>query len=265
MSSSRIFNDQTVTLNQTVTALSDFNGDGKSDILWQNTGGPVNVSLMNGTSVSSSAQVSSNSDPTWHIVASGDFNGDGDSDLLWQNALGQINMSLMNGTTVSSSATIASPGTAWKVVAIGDFNGDGDSDILVQNSSSGQVDMWLMNGTTIELQHPDWQQHRYELAYRGDRRFQRRRQGCDMIWQNAAGQVNMSLMNGTTVSSSAQISSNSDPAWKDCRHRRSQRRRQRAIFSGRTAIPARINMSLMNGTTVSSSTTIFPAPAPPGG
>jgi hypothetical protein len=45
----------------------DFNGDGKADILWQNTDGTSAVWLMNGTSLISGANVG---DPgsSWHVV-----------------------------------------------------------------------------------------------------------------------------------------------------------------------------------------------------
>jgi hypothetical protein len=55
----------------------DFNGDGKSDILWQNTNGEAAIWLMNGISPISEPVVG-NPGSSWHIVGTGDFNGDGD-------------------------------------------------------------------------------------------------------------------------------------------------------------------------------------------
>jgi hypothetical protein len=46
---------------------------------------------------------------------------------------------------------------------VGDFNGDGKADILWRNSSTGQVEIWLMNGATLTGQGSpgspttDWQ------------------------------------------------------------------------------------------------------------
>ena len=44
----------------------DFNGDGKADILWQNTDGTPAVWLMNGTSLISGANVGFDPGSSWH-------------------------------------------------------------------------------------------------------------------------------------------------------------------------------------------------------
>ena len=80
----------------------DFNGDGKSDILWQNDDGTPAIWLMNGSTVlSNSAAGPFNPGPTWHIKGTGDFNGDGKSDILWQGQDGTAAVWLMDGTTAT--------------------------------------------------------------------------------------------------------------------------------------------------------------------
>jgi hypothetical protein len=44
----------------------DYNHDGRSDILWQNSNGDVVTWEMNGTSVIGSASLA-NPGPTWHV------------------------------------------------------------------------------------------------------------------------------------------------------------------------------------------------------
>ena len=46
----------------------DFNGDGRSDILWQNANGMPAIWQMNGTTMLSGAGLSSNPGPTWHMI-----------------------------------------------------------------------------------------------------------------------------------------------------------------------------------------------------
>ena len=84
----------------------DFTGNGKSDILWQNTDGQAAIWLMNGATPTSEPLVAQNPGPDWHVVGTGDFNGDGKSDILWQNIDGQAAIWLMNGTTPTTEALV---------------------------------------------------------------------------------------------------------------------------------------------------------------
>ena len=88
----------------------DFNGDGKSDILWRNTfSGQAEIWLMNGTSMIGGGSPGSAANP-WTIVETGDFNGDSKSDILWYNfSTGQVVIWLLNGATVIGGG---SPGSA---------------------------------------------------------------------------------------------------------------------------------------------------------
>ena len=78
----------------------DFNGDGKSDILFQNTStGQVSIWEMDGNTRTGGGPVS-NLGPSWKAVGTGDFNGDGDSDILFQNtSTGQVSVWEMDGNT----------------------------------------------------------------------------------------------------------------------------------------------------------------------
>ncbi len=98
-----------------VVGSGDFNGDGKSDILWLNTNGQAAIWLMNGTTPTSEALVGAPG-PSWHVAASGDFNGDGKADILWRNTNGQAAVWLMNGTTPTTEALLAgNPGPSWHI------------------------------------------------------------------------------------------------------------------------------------------------------
>ena len=66
-----------------IVGTGDFNGDGKTDILWRDTDGDVAIWFMNGTQVVSSSDLG-NVPTNWSIAETGDFNGDGKSDILWR-------------------------------------------------------------------------------------------------------------------------------------------------------------------------------------
>jgi serralysin len=53
-----------------IKATGDFNGDNKSDILWQNSDGTPAIWFMDGmTFLSSGAAGSFNPGPDWHVIA----------------------------------------------------------------------------------------------------------------------------------------------------------------------------------------------------
>ena len=81
-----------------IKGTGDFNGDGKSDILWQNTDGTAAIWLMNGMNATAVGAVGPfNPGPSWHIEGTGDYDGDGRSDILWQADDGTPAIWLMNG------------------------------------------------------------------------------------------------------------------------------------------------------------------------
>jgi hypothetical protein len=162
---------------------TDFNGDGRSDILWRNDNGQIGDWLGGanggfgpgwGTAVSLD----------WKVVGTGDFNGDGRDDILWRNDNGQVSDWLgaaNGGFTAAWGTTIAA---SWKVAATGDFDGDGNDDILWRNDN-GQIADWLGAGngsftsrwgTAVSL---DW-----KVSGSGDFNGDGR---DDLLWRNDNG------------------------------------------------------------------------------
>ena len=97
----------------------DFNGDGKTDILWRNSlTGTVYENLMNGTTVIGSGFLGGDN-TLWSVVGTGDFNGDGKTDILWRNSQsGQVYENLMNGTTVIGGGGLGGDNTYWKPLTV---------------------------------------------------------------------------------------------------------------------------------------------------
>ena len=190
----------------------DFNGAGKSDILWQSTQGQAAIWFMNGATPLSEPLVAQNPGPSWKVVGSGDFNGDGLADILWQSTQGQAAIWLMNGATpISEPLAGQNPGTDWKVIGSGDFDGAGKSDILWQ-STSGQAAIWFMNGGTplsepviAQNPGPDW-----HVIGAGDFTGNGK---SDILWQNTDGQAAIWLMNGATPTSEPLVAQNPGPDW----------------------------------------------------
>ena len=191
-----------------VVGTGDFNDDGHSDILLQNTNGAVAIWEMDGTSLSSSA-VLANPGANWKAIGTGDFNDDGHSDILLQNTNGAVAVWEMDGTKVTTSAVEANPGPSWKAIGTGDFNGDGHSDILLQNAD-GRVAIWEMTGTTmspisgIVSANPGASWHAIGTNHGGS----------DILFQNTSGQTAIWDMSGTTVTGAGALSANAGPNWR---------------------------------------------------
>ena len=105
-----------------IAGTGDFNGDGKSDILWRNDDGSTNIWLMDGANVLSAGPISQypTVDNSWKISGTGDFNGDGKSDILWRNTNGSTNIWEMNGLNVlANNPTNPYPVTdnTWNIAA----------------------------------------------------------------------------------------------------------------------------------------------------
>jgi hypothetical protein len=120
---------------------NDFNGDGRSDILWRNhsTGANVIWKSANSASTQSVTTVASQS---WRIAGVGDFNGDGKADILWRNTSTGADVIWKSGSAASTQAVAAVTSQAWLVAGVGDFNGDGKADILWRNTTSGANAIW---------------------------------------------------------------------------------------------------------------------------
>jgi hypothetical protein len=111
-----------------INGIADFNGDGKSDILWRNdSSGQVAVWTMNGATVLSRNLTSPNSivDSNWKITGTGDFSSDGKADILWRNDNGSTAIWQMDGSMVTSTSLISTSLTStplvvdssWKIAA----------------------------------------------------------------------------------------------------------------------------------------------------
>jgi hypothetical protein len=102
----------------------DFNGDGKTDLVWENLRtNERTVWFMNGGTYSGNYNYIA---PTvvvpagWSIAAVGDVNGDGKPDLVWQRAVtGERSIWFMNGTEVASWTKLETVAdTQWDIAGV---------------------------------------------------------------------------------------------------------------------------------------------------
>jgi 6-phosphogluconolactonase (cycloisomerase 2 family) len=181
------------------TKITDFDGDGKTDVLWQHSSGTVAMWVMNGLTISS-VGVPGSVPSDWQVKGIGDFDGDQKADILWYHpASGTVAFWLMNGSTISSVGIPGAISTDWQVKGVGDFNNDGKSDVLWQHTS-GTIAIWQMDGMTISSVGvpgsvpSDWQVKGVG-DFDGDGK-------ADILWYHpASGTVAFWLMNGSTISS----------------------------------------------------------------
>lgn len=195
-----------VSLTATVPGVKgDFNGDGRSDLIWQSANtGQVVLWFMDGQGNEQSGKSVQNgaSFPGWNVMGAGDLNSDGKSDFMWQNSSnGQVYLWFMDGQGNQQGGRYIQNGATfpgWNVMPAGDLNGDGKSDIMWQNASNGQVYIWFMDGQGNQqggryIQNgatfPGW-----NVIAGGDLNSDGK---SDLIWQNASsGQAYIWFMDG---------------------------------------------------------------------
>lgn len=127
----------------------DFNGDGRTDLLWRNERtDELAVWLMNGTAPSRITPLGALS-RDWQFLGSGDFDGDGLADLLLEDRRRrEYQIWFMNGDRPRSQVDIGTPGKRWSLDAIGDFDGDGFSDLLWRAGKKNLI--WFMRGADLD-------------------------------------------------------------------------------------------------------------------
>jgi hypothetical protein len=133
-------------------AVADIDADGRTDILWRDSGGVVRAWMMGAGSVTSIVAVAGAPvmPAAWVLVGTGDLDADGDDDFVWRNkTTGAVQGWMMNGASVGSAGAIAATvGLQWRVESMNDLDGDGDDDLVWRNKATGAVHAWLMSGFT---------------------------------------------------------------------------------------------------------------------
>jgi hypothetical protein len=135
---------------------NDFNGDGKTDLLWRHdTAGQNVVWFMNGTTLASGTFTNppALADVRWKIAGSGDFDQDGKPDIAWHHVeSGEIVLWYLNGVDLTSgtfTTPSSLPDTRWRLVGVGDFNRDTRPDFLWRHEVTGDLVTWFMANSVL--------------------------------------------------------------------------------------------------------------------
>jgi hypothetical protein len=99
-------------------AAGDYDGNGRSDLLWIDQAGSVVIWNLNPANGTFTAAPVGNVGAGWRVLdGSVDFDGDRKSDIVLQGPAGEVVMWLMNGSRIKSSRQLATLSAEWRMVA----------------------------------------------------------------------------------------------------------------------------------------------------
>jgi hypothetical protein len=147
-----------------IVGANDVNADANPDIIWHNAStGETQVWLMKGfrllgrrTVVGEDGRPALVGAP-WSIVGTNDMSRDKETDILWHNAsTGETQIWQMRGFQRIGRATVVGEdgrpllvGLPWRITGTNDFSRDGIPDILWHNGSTGETQIWFMDGFRV--------------------------------------------------------------------------------------------------------------------
>jgi FG-GAP-like repeat/IPT/TIG domain/Secretion system C-terminal sorting domain len=138
--------------------LSDFDGDGKSDIATPNNhsaAGFASVSVLRNISNPGTIAFAPKQDfvtgAVTYAIASGDIDGDGKPDMV-SNSIGDANFSVFRNTSSTGAISFApkvdiASGTSSFGVVIGDIDGDGKPDVVTLNNTVQTISVFRNTGS----------------------------------------------------------------------------------------------------------------------
>lgn len=199
---------------------SDFNGDGRSDLLWLDPASRrVSIWLIDRDLRPHPYPVASAQRLRLGAVA--DAGGDDKADLLWRSNRGVVTLWSMDGAAIAAVTilgAIANPD--WKIAGMADFDGDGDADVLWRHARSGALRLWELAGNAVRTddrlgspRNPAWKIAAladFDGDGRADILWRHGRTGALQLWSMSAAGVRPGDLPGWSPERGVRIAGSGD-------------------------------------------------------
>jgi hypothetical protein len=187
----------------------DFDGDGRSDLLWRTPVSGQNT-IWRSANSSTTQAVTSVSGQAWKLMGAADFDGDGKSDLLWRNETsgGNVIWKSANSATPQAMTTVA--GTAWTIAGAGDFDGDGKADVLWRNVVTGANGIWKSANSATQQAVNGIADQAWAVVGVGDFNGDGK---SDILWRNSTTGAN-SIWRSGNASTAQAVTAVPNTAWR---------------------------------------------------
>jgi hypothetical protein len=207
-----------------VVGVGDLNGDGHTDILWQqHQTRELRAWLMDRTTLASTLELAPGSfgSVLWQVRGLADFDGDGHADVLWQHRKsGSVYAWLTDGATAAGGAYLVPESEAdasWRIEGLADFDGDEQADVLWRHRQTGDLRVSFMSGLKAarvsDLVPSRVADRRWRIVRVADLNEDGR---ADILWHRRdTGDLLVWYMNGITMTSRAPLAPSQflDPDW----------------------------------------------------
>ena len=179
--------------------VSDYNADGKSDVLWRNAASGADVIWLSANAATSQSTTGVTS-LSWKVVGKGDFNGDGKADVVWRNGSTGADAIWLSGNSATSMAVTGVTSQAWQIVGVGDFDHDGKSDLLWRDGSGGGDAIWRSGNSATRIAITAVTNTAWKVVGVGDFNGDGK---SDIFWRNTSNGSNAVWLSGNAATSVA--------------------------------------------------------------
>ena len=187
----------------------DYNGDGKTDLLWRHNVNGGNTIWGSADSAQTQA-VSAIADVDWKAAGTADFSGDGKTDILWRNSITGAAIIWNSADSGTPQGITAIADQSWKVAATGDFDADGKADILWRNSTNGAAIIWKGADSGASQAISTIADTAWKLAATGDFDADG---STDLLWRNSTTGASI-IWKGANSGTTQDITTIADATWK---------------------------------------------------